>query len=178
MILNKMTLKILKLASVLAFSVVLLMSSCSVNYSFTGASISPLVKSIQIDYFQNNAALVYPPLSQQFTDGLRDKFQSQTNLMIVNQGGDLVIEGQITDYNTRPTAIQSDDVAALNRLSITVKVTFINKIDETQSFIDQTFTRYEDYPSTSDLTSVQETLVQTINEYLIEDIFNKAVVNW
>jgi len=98
--------------------------------------------------------------------------------MIVNQGGDLVIEGVIVDYNTRPTAIQSDDIAALNRLTITVKVTFINKIDETQSFIDQTFTRYDDYPSSTDLNTAQETLVKTINEYLIEDIFNKAVVNW
>lgn len=175
---NSMILKILKVSSVLTFSVVLLLSSCKVNYSFTGASISPLAKSIQIDYFQNNAALVYPPLSQEFTDALRDKFQSQTNLMIVNQGGDLVIEGMITDYNTRPTAIQSDDVAALNRLTITVKVTFINKIDETQSFIDQTFTRYEDYSSSTDLNTIQESLVKTINEYLIEDIFNKAVVNW
>jgi hypothetical protein len=156
----------------------LLIYSCSVNYSFTGANISPAIKTIQIDFFPNNAALVNPTLSQQFTDALRDKFQSQTNLIIVNQGGDLVIEGQITDYNTRPTAIQSGDVAALNRLTISVKVTFINKIDETQSFIDQTFTRYEDYPSSQDLNSVQETLVKTINEYLIEDIFNKAVVNW
>lgn len=155
-----------------------LFHSCRISYSFTGASISPEVKTIQINQFPNNAVLVHPTLSQEFTDALRDKFQSQTNLILVNQNGDLVIEGEITDYNTRPTAIQSDDVAALNRLTITVKVTFVNKLDESQNFTNQAFSRYDDYPSTQDLSSVAETLVKTINEYLVEDIFNKAVVNW
>jgi ASC-1-like (ASCH) protein len=170
--------RLMKLLSATAFLLMLFICSCSVNYSFTGAVVNQKAKTIQIAYFQNNAPLVNPTLSQQFTDALRDKFQSQTNLIIVNQGGDMSIEGQIIDYNTRPTAIQSGDIAAFNRLTISVKVTFINKVDETQSFIDQTFTRYDDYPSSADLNTVQETLVKTINDYLIEDIFNKAVVNW
>jgi hypothetical protein len=156
----------------------LLYAGCSVNYSFTGASIPPGARTIQINNFPNNASLVNPALSQELTDALRKKFQSQTSLVIVNEGGDLIISGEITDYNTRPTAIQSDDIAALNRLSISIKVSFVNTIDDTQSFQNQTFTRYEDYPSTQDLMSVQETLVQQINEYLVEDVFNKAVVNW
>jgi hypothetical protein len=154
----------------------LLYAGCSVNYSFTGASIPPEARTIQINNFPNNASLVNPTLSQELTDALRKKFQSQTSLVIVNEGGDLIISGEISDYNTRPTAIQSDDIAALNQLTISIKVSFVNTIDETQSFQNQTFTRYEDYPS--DLMNVQETLVQQINEYLVEDIFNKAVVNW
>lgn len=156
----------------------LLWAGCSVNYSFTGASIPPEARTIQIENFPNNASLVNPTLSQELTDALRNKFQSQTSLVLVNDGGDLVISGEITDYNTRPTAIQSNDIAAQNRLTITIKVTFVNTIDESQSFQNQTFSRYEDYPSTQDLLSVQETLVQEINEMLIEDIFNQAVVNW
>ncbi|HPA12654.1 MAG TPA: LptE family protein [Bacteroidales bacterium] len=156
----------------------LINTSCRVNYSFTGASIPPGIKSIQIDNFPNNALLVNPTLSQELTDALRNKFQSQTSLVLVNQGGDLVITGEITDYNTKPTAIQSTDIAALNRLTITVKVSFVNNFDKNQSFQNQIFSRYLDYPSTQDLVSVQDILVKEINNYLIEDIFNKTVVNW
>lgn len=152
--------------------------SCSMNYSFTGASIPPEVKTISIAQFPNNAPLVNPTLSQELTDALRDKFQSQTSLTIVNQNGDLQIEGEIVDYNTRPAAIQSDDVAALNRLTITIRVTYTNTFDDTQSFTNQSFSRYEDYDSGSDLTSVSESLVPLIIESLVEDVFNKTVVNW
>jgi hypothetical protein len=153
-------------------------TSCTVNYSFTGASIPPEVKTIRIDYFENNAPLINPTLSQQLTDLLRSKFQSQTNLIIVTEGGDMVINGQITGYNTSPTAIQSDDLAALNRLTITLKVTFDNKYDKAQSFENQTFSRYEDYPSTTPLSEVSDNYVPLISELLVEDIFNKTVVNW
>lgn len=157
---------------------VIFIPSCKVNYSFTGASIAPEVKTIRISNFPNNAALVHPTLAQDFTDALRNKFQSQTSLNIVTKGGDLVIEGEITDYNTRPTAIQADDIAAQNRLTITVKVTFTNNNDDSQSFTNQSFSRYQDYPSDLDFASVQDTYVPLIVDYLIEDIFNKAVVNW
>lgn len=156
----------------------LLTSSCRMNYSFTGASIAPGVQTIQIDNFPNNAPLINPMLSQELTDALRNRFLTQTNLTLVNQGGDLVITGEITDFNTRPTAIQADDIAALNRLTITLKVSFVNNIDKTQSFQNQTFSRYEEYPSTQDLFTVQDELVKLINEYLVDDIFNKTVVNW
>ncbi|MFW5705468.1 MAG: LptE family protein [Bacteroidota bacterium] len=156
----------------------MLFAACSAGYSFTGASIPPEVETIRIANFPNNAPLVNPTLSQEFTDALRDKFQTQTSLIVVNEGGDMEITGEIVDYKTQPVAIQANDVAALNRLTITVKVTFINHYDETQSFENFTFSQHEDYPSTQDLSSVQETLVGQINEYLVEDIFNKTVVNW
>ncbi|MBE0637115.1 MAG: LptE family protein [Bacteroidales bacterium] len=152
--------------------------ACKMNYSFTGASIPPGVKTIQIENFPNNALLINPTLSQDLTDALRNKFLSQTNLSLVNQGGDLVITGEITDFNTRPTAIQANDIAALNRLTITIKVSFVNNIDKTQSFQNQSFSRFEEYPSTQDLLTVQDVLVKQINEQLVEDIFNKTVVNW
>jgi hypothetical protein len=135
------------------------------------------VKTIHIDNFPNNAPLIDPTLSQIFTDALRDRFQSQTSLIIVNTDGDMDMTGEITDYNTRPSAIQSDDIAALNKLTISVKVKFVNIYDETQNF-EQTFTRFEEYPSDADLNEVSESLVPIITEYLVDDIFNKAVVNW
>lgn len=161
---------------IICFSLVFITSSCGI-YSFTGASISPNAKTISIQYFPNNAPLVQPTLSQTFTQALRDKFASQTNLIQVKANGDLNIEGEITGYGTQPVAIQSNETAALNRLTITVKVKFTNKIEPAYDF-ESTFTRYQDYDSKQNLSSVEAGLIKEINDMLMDDIFNKAVVNW
>ena len=154
----------------------LLMAGCGV-YSFTGASIPPEAKTITITYFVNNAQYVEPSLSQSLTDAMRDRFLAQTDLDFVSEGGDLQIEGTITDYSTKPVAIQGNETAALNRLSVTVKVKYTNLIDPSKDF-DAPFTRFEDYSSSQDLSVVKDDLISIINEYLVDDIFNKAVVNW
>ena len=145
-------------------------------YSFSGASIPAEAKTISVDYFPNHAQLVNPLLSDNLTTALRGAMTIQTTLDLVETGGDLAFEGEITDYKTTPVAI-TGQTAAMNRLTITVKVRFSNRIDETKDF-EQTFSRYEDYPSNQDLNSVQESLTTTIVDQLVEDIFNKALVNW
>ena len=110
-----------------------ILQACGV-YSFTGASIPPEAKTISIQQFINNAPLVQPVLSQRLTDALRDKFSSQTILSQVSANGDLTFEGYITDYNTQPVAITGDETAALNRLTISVKVSYSNRFDEKQNF--------------------------------------------
>ena len=145
-------------------------------YSFSGASIPAEAKTVSVDYFPNHAQLVNPTLSNTLTNALRDAMTNQTTLDMVESGGDLAFEGEITDYRTSPVAI-SGQTAAMNRLTVTVKVRFSNRIDDTKDF-EQSFSRYEDYPSDQDLNSVQEALTATIVEQLVEDIFNKALVNW
>ena len=152
--------------------------SCKINYSMTGASIPPTAKTISIPYFPNNAQLVVPTLSQTITDAVRDRFTSQTNLSLTNSGGDLVIEGSISGYTVSPVAIQGNETAGLNRLSIKVTIKFTNTINESQSFDNVTFERYVDYPSTSNLADVQDGLISQVTEQLVDDIFNKSVVNW
>jgi hypothetical protein len=161
----------------LIIGVLLFSVSCRVNYSFTGASISPKVKTVTIQYFPNQASLVVPTLSRALTDALRDYFTSQTNLVLVDKGGDLNIEGAITGYVVQPIAIQGNETAAMNRLTITVSVKFTNRTDEKQNF-ETSFSRYQDYQSTLNLVSVQDGLIKQINDQLVQDVFNKAVVNW
>jgi hypothetical protein len=156
---------------------IIMLSGCKIKYSFTGASISPEVKTVSIQYFQNRASLVQPGLSQYITDALIDKCKAQTNLGITNGIGDVNFEGEITDYNTRPFTVGADAQAASNRFSITVKVKFTNSVDPNLNF-EQSFTRYEDYNSNQDLSQVEKELSDKIVELLIEDIFNKAFVNW
>jgi predicted porin len=156
---------------------IILSTGCKISYSFTGASISPEVKTVSIQYFQNRASLVQPGLSQYITDALIDKCKAQTNLGLVNGIGDVNFEGEISDYNTRPLTVAADAQAATNRFTITVKVKFTNAVEPDLSF-DQSFSRYEDYSSNLDLSAVEKDLSDKIVELLIEDIFNKAFVNW
>ena len=151
-------------------------SSCGV-YSFTGASIPPEAKTVSVLYFPNKAPLVEPTLSPLFTDGLRDKFIRQTNLEMIDRNGDLAIEGEITEYKTDPVAIQGDQTAAMNRLTITINVRFVNKFEPDKDFETQ-FTQFKDYDSSEDLNAIKTDLLDELVDILSDDVFNKAVVNW
>lgn len=152
------------------------LTACKI-YSFSGASISPDTKTVNVGYIENNAALVNPTLSQSLTESLKDRIVSQTGLSLVRTSADLEFEGTIVDYSVRPIAIQGNEYASQNRLTITVKIRFVNNKDESKNF-DQSFTRYTDYPGTANLATVETELIKTINTQLIDDIFNKAFVNW
>ena len=151
--------------------------SCKVSYSFTGANISPEVKTFSVYYFPNRARLVNPSLSQLFTEALREKLQRQTSLNEMAENGDLIFEGQITGYDVRPMSIQKEDMAALNRLTVTVNVKYTN-IKDTEQNVERSFSAFEDFDSTSSLSDVEDGLVPEIINKLTEDIFNATLANW
>jgi hypothetical protein len=151
--------------------------ACKVSYSFSGASISPAVKTFSVQFFQNRAPLVQPGLSQYVTDAIIDKCKSQTNLKYLTGLGDVNFEGVIIDYSSRPQTVAADAQAAMNRFTITVKVKFTNSVDPDNNF-DQNFSRYEDYSGNLDLSKVEKELSDKIIEMIVEDIFNQAFVNW
>lgn len=161
---------------ILFLSVILSLGACKI-YSFSGASISPDTKTVIVGYIENNSALVNPTLSQLLTESLKDRIVSQTGLSLVRSNADLEFEGNIIDYNVKPIAIQGNEYASQNRLTISVKIKFSNNKDETKNF-EQVFSRYSDYPGTANLATVEAELIKTINTQIIDDIFNKAFVNW
>lgn len=154
-----------------------LFCSCKVNYSFTGADISPDIKTVQVNFFNNRATLVQPNLSNVLTETIKDKFTAQTNLGQTNNNGDLIFEGEITNYSVSPQAFQGNETSALTRLTISIKVKFTNTKDPKKSF-DTSFSRYADFDSSQSLMSVEEDLMKQICEELALDIFNKSVANW
>jgi len=174
---NKQRVNLLKLVQGCVILVVMLAHTACSMYSFTGASVPASAKTISVLYFPNNAMLVEPTLSITFTSALRDKFTSQTNLNMINNNGDLAFEGEIIDFKTTPVAIQADQSAGLNRLTITINVRFFNKFEPTKEF-ESKFTQYLDYPSEQDFNAVKSTLIPGVIDMLVEDVFNKAVVNW
>jgi hypothetical protein len=166
--------------NLIKYSIILILatgSSCKPHVSLSGATIPPEAKTISVGFFVNNTSLGAPSLSQRFTERLRDMVSQQTNLALVRQNGDLQFEGYIADYNVAPVAIQSNDQASLNRLTISVKVIFFNKFETAKNF-EQTFTRFADFKSTESISSKEPELVQEIYRQLTEDIFNRAFNNW
>jgi len=162
---------------VFLISISILQFNCTASYSFTGASIAPEVKTVSIDFFQNNAPLAPPSSSQLFTEAMKDIFLSQTNLVLVKSNGDLEFEGSIINYSNAPVAIQGNETAALTRVAMTVNVKFTNNMNEQQNF-EQSFSRFEDFETSRDLSSVEEEILGSINSQLVQDIFNKSVTNW
>ncbi len=177
---TKHTIKLLGFfTGILALAIIV--NSCKIGYSFTGASISPEVKTVFIDFFTNRARVVNPMLSQTFTEQMKDKFVNETGLSMEREQGDLEFSGEITGYEVRPLSIQQSeqgrDFASMNRLTISVKVVFTNNKDHEQDF-NTTFSAYYDWESTRSLNDVESDAVDVIVEQLVEDIFNKSVANW
>ncbi len=155
-----------------------MLSSCTISYKFNGASINyNLIKTISVSDFPIRAALVYPPLSEVFTNSLKDAYTQQTALQMVDVNGDLQVEGEITGYDLSPQAVGTDAYATMTRLTITVKVRFTNT-KEPQYDFDRTFSAYQDFSSTQMLTDVQDGLIETITDELVDLIFNATVANW
>ena len=152
-------------------------ASCKPHVSLSGATIPPEAKSISVGFFTNHTTLGPPSLSTRFTESLKDMVARQTNLDLIKNNGDLQFEGFIADYSINPVAIQSNDQAALNRMTVSVKVIYFNKYDQTKNF-EQTFTRFADYSSSKTLSEEEGRLIQEINRQLTEDIFNTAFNNW
>lgn len=164
------------LGQLILLTIVSVVSSCGV-YSFTGASVPPEAQTVSVQYFQNRALLIEPTLSPVFTNTLRDQFINQTNLEMVERNGDLAIEGEIIGYKFTPVAIQADQTAAQNRLTIIVNARFTNKYEPDKDF-ETKFTQFFDYSSTTDLNTIKGDLIIELSEALAQDIFDKAVINW
>ena len=154
-----------------------LLHSCGI-YSFTGTSIQPDVKTVTVNYFEYLAPKVNPSLSNMLTEAMKEKFIKLTKLELVDIDGDLEIIGAVTGYDVKATAITANEQAAQNRLTVTVKIEFINRKYPEESQQNKSFSAYQDFDATQSLDAVEATLCEDIVEQLCEDIFNGTVANW
>lgn len=150
--------------------------SCGI-YSFTGADTGD-AETFTVRQFQNEADLVEPGIDRTFTIELQDLIQNQTNLGLTNNGGDLIFEGEITQYYIAPMTSQRDNTAAQNRLTIGINVRFTNTLDPDKDF-ERQFSFYYDYPGQQQLTgSLLDTAIEEIYEQITQDVFNEALTDW
>lgn len=160
----------------LAFVSLLFLVGCGV-YKFNTGNVGN-AKTIQVDFFPNQASLVEPSLSQKFTQDLQDLFLQQTSLSLVPAGGDLRFEGEITGYRVNPMSATSQQTAAQNRLTVTINVRYYNKLKEEDDF-EKSFSFYSDFAANSQLTgSVLESALDEILDRITQDIFNASVGKW
>ncbi|MDN6280018.1 MAG: LPS assembly lipoprotein LptE [Psychroflexus sp.] len=147
------------------------------TYSFTGADTGN-AETFQVNYFQNIADLIEPGIDRDFTLKLQDLIQNQTSLGLVNSGGDLIFEGEITRYRVSPMTATADDKAAQNRLTIAVNVRFYNTLDNEKDF-ERTFSFYYDYPANQQLVGgTRDTAHEEIFSRISQDIFNASLTDW
>ncbi len=151
-------------------------SSC---YSFRGVTIDPNTKTFSVSLFVNNAQAAPPTLAQNFTEKLKDKIRNNTRLSLVNsENADLVFAGQVVGFEVVALAPQPGQVAQTNQLKIAINVELTDSKNEKGAW-KQVFTFQADFPGSSQLLTVQEQLIKTITDKILEDIFNKAFTeNW
>jgi hypothetical protein len=163
-----------KLLLLLPF-ILFLFSGCGI-YSFSGAHIEG--KSIFIHQLENKALNVVPSLASKLTEKLRSRILSQTGLApVTRDDADYDMTGAITTYAVSVTAATGVQVASRNRLTVSVQITFKNRLNEKANF-SQTFTRFADFDASQILQNVENALMEDIGTQLADDIFNKAFVNW
>jgi hypothetical protein len=154
----------------------------SVNYSMSGSTTS--AKTISITEFYNNTELGQANMGQTFTNQLKNYIIQNSSISVVQGEGELQIEGEITDYRLTPIAPTATgdpnqvNYASSTRLTITVRASYVNTIDETMSFQDRTFSFYKDFPNDQNFTDVEEQYTRQIFERIVNDIFNASVANW
>lgn len=161
---------------IISVFILFILNSCSV-YNFTGTGKID-AKTFQVNFFQNNATLIEPGIERIFTQRLQNLIQNQTNLNLISSGGDLVYEGEITEYRIEPMTATADQQASQNRLTITINVRFINKNKEADDF-EKRFSFYFDYNGTDQLIGSKLTAaLDEIYERITQDIFNESLAKW
>jgi len=154
------------------------LSSCLITYRFNGASIDySKTQSISIADFPNNAALVNPNLSTNLSEGIRDIYSRQTRLQVLRKGGDMELEGEITDYSLTPMAISADNLSAETKLTVVVKVRYTNNKSPEESF-EKTYSAYQTFDSSRLLSDVQDELCALMITEIAESIYNDTVAKW
>lgn len=165
-----------KIKLLLPVAMLFLLAACGI-YKFNDTSIAPDVHTISVYNIENKAMKVNPTLSNTITVALQDQYRKMTKLEMLEDGGDLEVSGFISNYEVTPTAVTSQEIAAQNRLTVTVKITFRNNKHEEENF-EKSFVAFQDYDSSISLDAVEAQLVDEIVEILVEDIFNATVANW
>jgi len=166
----------MKKSTILFMLIAILSTGCEIRYSFSGGQFSG-AKTFSVQYIKPQTALASPAYAQRLTESFKDVMLSQSPLSLTESKGDLQYEGTITQYAITPVAVQSNETASLNRLSITIKIVYTNTLEPDLNF-EKSFTKFADFPASQSLFSVEEELWQQINDQLTQEIYNSSVGNW
>ncbi|MBQ5936862.1 MAG: LptE family protein [Bacteroidaceae bacterium] len=163
---------------VLLLLLAVLVSACSISYSFNGASIDyTTTKTIQIDNFPIRSAYVWAPMQSIFQNRITEIYANQTKLKQVKKNGDLQLAGEIVAFDQFNKGISSSGYSSQVQLKMTVNVRFVNNKKHTDDF-ERQFTATAEYDASQQLNAVQEELVTQMVKDITDQIFNATVANW
>lgn len=165
----------MRLFAVILVATALTITGCGV-YSFTGIDTGS-AESVSVEFFRMQTPMASQEFAAQFTEKLKDQLQQQSPLTLVDQSGDLNYAGAIVNYQINTAAVQSDETASYNRLTVTVKLSYTNSLEKEKSF-DRSFTEYADFDSSEDILSVEQVLWDEIMDKLVQSIYNDSLGNW
>lgn len=165
-----------KLIVSVLLGITFLVTGCGV-YSHTGASVPPDASTVSVAYLSNMASIINPLLSQTMGEKLRQKFVNETPLKLTTTEADLMFSGKIITYEIRPAAVQGNQTNALNRLTISVEITFENKKAVDKNFT-KTFSNNIDFNASDNFQTREAELSGKVVDMLVQDIFNAAFINW
>ncbi|MEP6734831.1 MAG: LptE family protein [Chryseolinea sp.] len=181
--------KVFSFAACLSSVVILISTSCGVRVGYSLAGSTTTAKTLKVAEFYNNTDLGQANIGQTFTNQLKNYFIQNSSLAVVGEDGELSLEGEVSDFRVTPiapvptnTAVTSPTTAlsqaSSTRLTITVKVTYVNTTDESMSFTDKSFSFYKDFANDQNITDIQESYTRQIFDRIVNDIFNATVANW
>ncbi len=157
---------------------VLLTGCIKIGFNFTGGgAIDPRIQTLSIETFSNEAPVVVPYLSQEVTQQMQDRFLNQSRLQLVDNNADIRIGGAVTRYQVSPVAISGNTRAEQSRLTVAVRIAFVNTIDENESW-ENTFSKFVDFDATQDFSSLERDLIDEVLEQITQDVFTKSVAKW
>lgn len=163
---------------VMLLVVALTLPGCAISYKFNGASIDyATIHSISVADFPNNAPMVYPSLSNDLSEGIRNIYERQTRLSVLRRGGDLELEGEIIGYDLAQLAVSADSYAAESKLTLTVRVRYTNNINPEESF-EKSYSSFQTFSANKMLSDVQGELCETMIKEIAENIYNDTVAKW
>lgn len=146
-------------------------------YTLSGIAIDPNTKTFYVELFENTSLDVVPTLATNFTEALKDKIRSESRLNFSATDPDIEFSGAITRYDVKALAPEPGETTSFNRLTMAVKVNFKNNKDENNVW-DRSFDFFQDFESSENLISIQDGLIETLNDNIVDQIFNHAFTNW
>lgn len=164
-------------------SVIVLLTACTIKYTTQSGTVPAEAKSIYIPVFYNEIGSGPSSISQDFTEVVREYFQRNTKLEITKEEvpEELKLVGFISGYNVKPTSPKAGsngtEIAAQNRLTMTVKVQYENPFNTKDDF-EQKISYFKDFDGDKSLSEVEDELLEEIYEQLAILVFNKSFDNW
>jgi outer membrane lipopolysaccharide assembly protein LptE/RlpB len=113
------------------------------------------------------------------SENLKDGVQNNTPLLLNTTfgNGEVNMEGKITQYLVTPLAVQGNNNASQNRLSMSLVMTVnITKPKEEQWTM--TSTRFADFSSGTNISEIETKLFEDISAQMVQDLINKLLSNW